>query len=113
MSEAYVTLGRLSHVKMRHEQDAERVQALLDEQVNGGFASAMEKVRVEVSLPKIERAAPHTVVLCSFSNSVFVRFMLTTPVLHSSMSYSIYFVPVGNALGQIKREGSSTLRRSW
>ena len=49
MCEAYVTLGRLSHVKMRHEEDAEKLRALLDERVGGAFESALEKVRWDVS----------------------------------------------------------------
>lgn len=49
MCEAYVTLGRLSHVKMRHEEDAEKLRALLDERVGGAFESALEKVRGDVS----------------------------------------------------------------
>lgn len=49
MCEAYVTLGRLSHVKMRHEEDAEKLRALLDERVGGAYESALAKVRRDVS----------------------------------------------------------------
>ena len=49
MCEAYVTLGRLSHVKMRHEEDTEKLRAVLEERVGGAFKSALEKVRGDVS----------------------------------------------------------------
>lgn len=47
-SEAYVTLGRLSHVKMRHKSDAEGMIAALEGRVGGAFDSAVRRVRGEV-----------------------------------------------------------------
>lgn len=49
-SEAYITLGRLSHVKMRHKSDAESMLAALEERVGGPFDSAVRRVRGEVGL---------------------------------------------------------------
>lgn len=47
-SEAYITLGRLSHVKMRHKSDAEGMLAALEERVGSAFDSAVRRVRGEV-----------------------------------------------------------------
>lgn len=50
MREAYVTLGRLSHVKARHgETTAFMAQSLVDAGVDSAVNSAMAKVRGEVS----------------------------------------------------------------
>lgn len=50
MCEAYVTLGRLSHVKKRHgETTAFMAQSLVDAGVDSAVEAAMAKVRDEVS----------------------------------------------------------------
>lgn len=50
MCEAYVTLGRLSHVKARHgETTAFMAQSLVDAGVDSAVEAAMAKVRGEVS----------------------------------------------------------------
>lgn len=46
--EAYVTLGRLHHVRDRHQRDTQRLKDALKERVDDAYREAANRVRGEV-----------------------------------------------------------------
>lgn len=56
MPEAYVTLGRLGHVKARHRETMELMeQSFVDTGAAGALDSAMEKIRGDVSISGLKK----------------------------------------------------------